>query len=194
MELILINDKKLKIMLSPEDVAEFELDCESADYDKTETRRAFWHILDEVKRKTGFDAASERVYIQLYPSREGGCEMYVTKVGLLPAACKTQKRGMLRVASERSLLYRFDGLAPMLAVCRELSNLGFSAPSDAFVDEGGSYYLYINGVRGFSMPTGLAFISEFGENEDAEAMRGYINEHAHPICTEDAIKTLGALA
>ena len=61
MELILINEKKLKIMLSPEDMREYEIDPDSVDYDKTETRRAFWSILDEAKHRTGFDAASERV-------------------------------------------------------------------------------------------------------------------------------------
>lgn len=194
MELILISDKKLKIMLSPEDMRAYELDCDSVDYDNTETRRAFWSILDEAKHQTGFDAASERVYIQLYPSREGGCEMYVTKVGLLPAACRAQKRGMLRVASERSLAYRFCELSYMLSACRELLRLGFAAPSEAFLGKDGSYYLYINGVRGFSLPDELEFMSEFGEKQDAEHLRAYISEHGKIICKEDAIKTLGALA
>ncbi len=194
MELILISDKKLKIMLSPEDMREYELDCESVDYDNTETRRAFWHILDEAKHKTGFDAASERVYIQLYPSREGGCEMYVTKVGLLPAACKTQKRGMLRVAAERSAAYRFSELSHLLAVCRELMRVGFTAPSEAFFDSDGSYYLYISGLRGFEEPPELEFLTEFGEREDAERRLVYLAEHARSICKTDAIKTLGALA
>ena len=42
MELILINEKKLKIMLTPEDMREYEIDCDSVDYARTETRRAFW--------------------------------------------------------------------------------------------------------------------------------------------------------
>ena len=90
MELILINEKKLKIMLTPEDMREYEIDCESVDYARAETRRAFWSILDEAKHRTGFDAASERVYIQLYPSREGGCEMFVTRLSC--AAGESAKR------------------------------------------------------------------------------------------------------
>ena len=158
MELILINDKKLKIMLTPEDMKEYEIDPENADYAKTETRRAFWSILDEAKHKTGFDAASERVYIQLYPSREGGCEMYVTKVGLLPKGVRSSEKGMLRVAGERALAYRFSELSHLLRVCRELARIEFSADSAAYSD-GEAYYLYIGGVRGFSLPAAARIFS-----------------------------------
>ena len=190
MELILINEKKLKIMLSPEDMREYEIDCDSVDYDKTETRRAFWSILDEAKHRTGFDAASERVYIQLYPSREGGCEMYVTKVGVLPSNCKTRQKGMLRVAAERRLAYSFEGLAELLQVCRRLLDSEIAGDSAAFADPEGKYYLYINGIRGFSVPECLSFISEFAASEEPDRLDSYVSEYCRPICTADAIKTL----
>ncbi len=82
MELIVISDSKLKIMLSGEDMKQYSIDCETLDYENTETRRAFWSILDEAKQRTGFDAASEKVFVQVYPSKDGGCEMYVTKLGV----------------------------------------------------------------------------------------------------------------
>lgn len=82
MELIVISDSKLKIMLTSEDLREYSLDCSTLDYENTETRRAFWSILDEAKHRTGFDAASEKVFVQVYPSKKGGCEMYVTKLGI----------------------------------------------------------------------------------------------------------------
>lgn len=78
----MISDSKLKIMLTKEDLKEYALDCNTLDYENTETRRAFWSILDEAKHRTGFDAASEKVFVQVYPSRAGGCEMYVTKLGV----------------------------------------------------------------------------------------------------------------
>ena len=82
MELIMISNSKLKIMLTSEDMKEYSLDCNTLSYENTETRRAFWSILDEAKHRTGFDAASERVFVQVYPSKKGGCEMYVTKLGV----------------------------------------------------------------------------------------------------------------
>lgn len=80
MELIKISDSKLKIALTPTDMEKYSLDIQTMDYDKTETRSAFWQLLDEAKHKTGFDAASEKIFVQIYSSAGGGCEMYVTKL------------------------------------------------------------------------------------------------------------------
>lgn len=83
MEFILINENKIKVMLSEEDLDEFEIDAEEMDYSNTETKRMFWDILSRAKHSTGFDTDGQRVLVQLYPSRKGGCEMFVTKIGLL---------------------------------------------------------------------------------------------------------------
>ena len=67
MELIRIGDSKLKITLTSDDMTQYDLDCDTMDYDNTETRKAFWDILDHAKQITGFDAAGDRVFVQLYP-------------------------------------------------------------------------------------------------------------------------------
>ena len=113
MELILISDKKLKVMLSASDMQKYELDNDTIDYDNTETRRAFWQILDEAKHKTGFDAASEKVFIQVYPSRGGGCEMYVTKLGALSSALPEDalsRKTSFSMLRGRIGIYHFDTL------------------------------------------------------------------------------------
>ena len=193
MELILINEIKLKIMLSPEDMMEYEIDCESVDYGKTETRRAFWSILDEAKHRTGFDAASERVYIQLYPSKEGGCEMYVTKVGLISPPGGEQAQGMLRVAQERRLAYSFPNMDALLRACSCLRGMEQAQNSAAFIDGGGRCYLYFFALRGFGIPDSLGVVCEFGSGEDADSILGYIHEHCRCICEKNAVETLGAL-
>lgn len=45
MEFIMISDSKLKIALTPADMKEYSLDCETIDYDKTETRAHFGNFL-----------------------------------------------------------------------------------------------------------------------------------------------------
>ena len=81
MELIKINDRKLKIMMTSEDMAEYELTRDNIDYENVDTRRALRSIFATAKQRTGFDASSERVFVQMYPSKAGGCEMYITKLG-----------------------------------------------------------------------------------------------------------------
>ena len=82
MEWIRISDNKLKIMLTAEDARRYALNCEAADYTELLTREAFREILSDVRVESGFDAADEKLYIQMYPSKGGGCELFVTKMGL----------------------------------------------------------------------------------------------------------------
>ncbi len=188
MELILISNSKLKIMLSPDDMREHRLCCDSVDYSNTETRRAFWSILDEAKQQTGFDAASSRVYIQLYPSRSGGCELYVTK--LLPEC----REGRSDKASEgRELIYRFEGIDPMLRVCRRLSLTGFDGSASAYIDEEKRAWLCLFCVDEHELDR-LAFIGEFGEECDPSSSHAYIAEHGRCICPQEAIERLASLA
>ncbi len=188
MELILISNSKLKIMLSPDDMREHRLCCDSVDYNNTETRRAFWSILDEAKQQTGFDAASSRVYIQLYPSRSGGCELYVTK--LLP---DSDKRHSDKPSNGRELTFRFEGIDPLLRVCRRLSLTGFDGSASAYCDEELHSWLCLSGVDDHELDR-LAFIGEFGEECDPSSSLAYIDEHGHCICPQEAIERLAVLA
>ena len=81
MELLRVTRSKLKISLDKEDMARFSLYGEKMDYEDEQTRRAFRKILSEVREQTGFDTEKERVMIRVFPSKDGGCEMFVTKIG-----------------------------------------------------------------------------------------------------------------
>ena len=80
MELIRINARKLKIMLTPTDMCHFELDAESFGEDSTKMHRAFRLLFDEIKHQIDFDADDNRISVQYFPSREGGCEMFISRL------------------------------------------------------------------------------------------------------------------
>ena len=215
MELILISDSKLKITLTSDDMAQYELDCDTMNYDNMETRKAFREIFDHAKSLTGFDTAGDRLFIQLYPSREGGCEMYVTKLGLVcaekrdregdrtrailphsqpetetsPSSCPFPRGGGER---DRTGAYRFEKMENLLCVCRQLARQGYASHSSAYRDERNRYFLILRErASTFGVPCGeFSFISEFGTPENAENIRLYINEHGFPICEGNAVNTL----
>lgn len=186
MELILINETKLKIMLTREDMKRYELDCDGADYDNTETRRAFWSILDEAKHRTGFDAARDRVFIQLYPSREGGCEMFVTKIGLLGAGGQNCDKSV-----PDEVAYGFDSLDQLLCCCRMLG--GENRNASAYAGERGDWYLLISPSDEAERRELCCILSEFGTAAEAEWLRMYISEHGRQIFGDKAISKLSAL-
>lgn len=96
MELIRIGEGKLKVMLTEEDMALYALDDTASDCSGTETRRAVFAILDAAKAQIGFDAARDRVCIQMFRGRAGGCELFVscTEKGgrALPPALRLPER------------------------------------------------------------------------------------------------------
>ena len=76
MELIRISAGKLKVMLTPEDVERFHLD--PASETPMGLHDSFRSLLCEIERKSGFDAGAKELSIQYFPSREGGCEMFIS--------------------------------------------------------------------------------------------------------------------
>lgn len=138
MELLMIDANKLKITLSEKELSSYSLTCDSIDYDNTETRRAFWSILDEAKHRTGFDAASDKIYIQVYPARDGGCEMFVTKLKSAGRPAVAVRREML----PGNLLFRFSALRDMLSASAALFAAGYILPSSAY-ETNGTYYLLL---------------------------------------------------
>lgn len=197
MELLRINDRKLKVTLSSEDMTAYSLTCEKIDYDNTETRRAFWCILDEAKHKTGFDAASDKVYVQIFPSRGGGCEMYVTKMTDSPEVPLPVTLKKEPLFFEKAL-FRFEKIEDMLSACACLIECGFTAPSTAYAASDG-YYLSVGQEEAPPFherrrgATAADLVAEFGLRMDASA-EGWLTEHAECICPEHAVERYASLS
>ena len=216
MDLIRIDDNKMKIMLTPRDMQCYALDADTMDYTRSETRKAFRHILDDVCVRTGFDAKGDQIYVQLYPSREGGCEMFVTKLDMVCAyhdsadhahtnahgrsSVEVRERALpsTEVERVRTAAFSFDALEHLLCVCRRLHDRCYNGQSAAYRGEEGRYYLLLS-ERGYgrhmliSGRSALSFIHEYGTPQNAEAVRLYIREHARPICEQDAVARLSSL-
>ena len=78
MELILISNTKLKIMLDESDMIKYHIGSES-DCAKGSTRRAIRSLLDCAREQIGFNTDGEEIFVQLYTSKKGGCELFITK-------------------------------------------------------------------------------------------------------------------
>lgn len=197
MDLILISSTKLKIMLTSGDMAAYSLTCDSIDYDNTETRRAFWDILDTAKHKTGFDAASDRVFIQVFPSKGGGCEMYVTKLVKSDNTKLYDKKTMtetvqvnLEAACRDREIYGFTEFNHMTDACRQLILSGYKGGSSIWADEAiFRYYLALEKTQGEQ----YLFLDEYGTKHFSDAAFTYIKEHCRCICENKAAERMAAL-
>ncbi len=198
MEWIKISANKLKVMLTAEDARHYELDCSTSACSDMATRAAFREILSDVCRETGFDTRQEETYIQMYPSKEGGCELFITKMGLLftgerewKAAKKENLRSArIRIAC-RDRAFLFDEMAALLSGCRSLLGSPFVADSRVFLDDTAHFWLI---VTPHEEATGdIGFLSDFGREVPFEAASTYLREHGQTLCDTAAVQTLGAL-
>ena len=194
MELRLVNENKLKITLTNEDMALLDITYEEMDYpDDIGTRRVLWEILDEAKRQTGFDAGSgkEKLYIKVHPDKGGGCFMYITK-GDEPQVYhksdphtyeKKFKSKLYTGVKKKRVLYMFHNSENLLEACNQLNLTGYSGKSDIFADES-RYYLYIEDNR----EPWLDLISEYGVLINNPYFGFYLDEHTKKIMSSDAVK------
>lgn len=209
MELIRISDSKLKIMLTPTDMCHFELNNDSLGDDTLKMRRAFRHLMDEVKRQSGFDADDRHISIQYFPSREGGCEMFVTNLPTMPPVTNAKEEKSLTKpinalfpaaqkpsgSFRKDCAYRFDDLNHLLRVCKRLWEMGYIGDSSAFLDEKKQYYLILTILCAspFSVPEEFGFVLEYGYWENPSLLKLYIREHGSVIRSPDAVEALALL-
>ncbi len=197
LELHRIGEEKLKVMLTPFDMMKYGLTAETLDYENTETRKAIWNILDHAKHETGFDGARGRICIEVFPEKNGGCAIYITRISE-----EKEEKMKSPEQKERLSVFSFEKAENMLRVCRCLFSRGYKKESHAYYENAErktSYFLALreeapSPKEKTKAPREHLFILEFGKRLEGEHMYSYLSEHCTPICTENAVKTLAPLA
>ena len=194
MELLVISESKLKVMMDKEDMEKYGLIGSDLDYDDPPTRKKLLRILDDVKAQSGFDTAADKLLIQLYPSRDGGSEMFVTKLGLLPASAEQslkRSRGVGVFCRESEIFFASD-FSSLLQMARLCDGLKYIENSSLFYEEGRGYYLILDERGSGGVPSPLWPLLEYGEPLPA-GRRAYIEEYTENLMEENAAHLLSSL-
>ena len=180
MDFLVVSDSKLKIMMSREDMREYEIDGDNIDYDNPKTRRAFWRILDAAKEKCGFEASGDKVLIQFYPAKDGS-EIFVTKLGILSVGAERTiaKSSKVAMLSTRRVIYRFSNFSSLLAAVHIIEREDFESSPRVYFDDGGSYFI-ITDERHNGRGAEISEITEYGR-EIPSNLLPYISEHSKEI-------------
>lgn len=176
-EIIPINDSKLKIMLDESDMKELHI-CEDADCARGETRLAIRTILERAKTQIGFNTEGSEIFVQLYTSKGGGCELFITKSNALPFASlnnegKSDKKPQRREGPHKKktqeescaitpkaetlptqrrstigkMIFSFESLRDMCDVCKILKEKKSGVESRAYRGADDNYYLVIENAN-----------------------------------------------
>ncbi len=195
MELILISSNKLKVILSKEEMKKYKLnsDCNISNISE---KKHFSSLLDEIKRKSGFDTMNDRIYVELFESLRGGCEIFITR------ETKTQIRELIspkndyfkKSVKESVLTYKFDCAEHLISAAKRLNTVNLSCESRLLSDEFGSFYLFLTFRDGYSSEThDLIFLDEYGVRLRDSSIRLYLGEHGKSICDMCAVEALSKI-
>ncbi|MBE6670590.1 MAG: adaptor protein MecA [Ruminococcaceae bacterium] len=209
MELILISESKLKIMLTADDMENYSISNEYLSYEKKETRRVFEKLLDEAREKTGFNSTSDRIFIQVYPSKNGGCEVYVTlncdekeNDGKIDKRTKDKSPNVRN--KRENCLYSFENIDDAISACCILKRNGYRNESSFYSDKSDSatvrYYLLLQEEvvqnqqgRKRKSVSKSDLANEFGKRLSSKEWLLYIKERADVIVGKNAVDVIGAL-
>ena len=195
MEIIHISASKLKVMLTREDLEEFGLDAETLDYADGETRELFGALLSHVKDAADFQTDGYRLLVRMFPSRDGGCELFLTRIADLPLEESLHAAERPEPALDA---FGFETLEELISVCRRLHGLGFCKKSSAYRSDEHRFYLLLEQARASKKEKSerispLAFLCEYGKAEAVDSVLELLFEHGTLICEDNAVERLGVL-
>ncbi len=76
-----LENGKIKVALSSDDLKELHITYEDMDYKNVETRRVIWSVLGEAQTELGKNINTDgKILIELCPAKNGGCIMFFTTV------------------------------------------------------------------------------------------------------------------
>ena len=176
MEVIRINRERIKIMLSPTDMEEMNINCDMLEVLDKDGKEAFSKIMQEARNKCGFISCGRKIYVQVFPSKDGGCEMFITKINDGEISDRLSKR--------KKYYYKFRCFEDLMKFCQAMMSLNYNC--SAYKDiEKENYYI--------TSEEKCDIYGEFGGKECSELCSVYITERCRLIC-EDAVNQLGRFA
>lgn len=187
MELIVIDESRIKLSLTSADISAY-----GAASAECVTPSLLRDIVNDVRQKFGCGSMDGRIYIQMYPSKGGGCELFVTKL-------RERKNRIIMKAGNESILaeykkyvfrgrviYSFNEMTGLLRTCRDLEYSGYNGMSNAYYDEIRHVYYIILECETHSAGENLGSLCR-------SASYYYITEHCRMI-SDRAVEQLAEFA
>lgn len=196
----MINSEKIKIMLTREDMTKYDIRMYSLGHTGSAIKEAFAEVLADIKAKTGFDTLSSKTILQVYPSRDGGCEVYLTRLspeggGNLHSDRFTDdnKRSDTKITIRRwleSVVFSFENITDVIDACRVLNDIAYDRSSSLHFCLG-AYYLFLETE---TKPKGandeLMRLSDYGKRISGKLTQAYIKEHGECLISDNAVSAL----
>lgn len=186
-----IDSRTIKVVLSDKDMAEYDLTYEEMDYSDSATRQAILEIMRRVQNKINLGIDHNKLFIEAFPSPEGGCILYVNIVEFEPPEKPTVKAKKELPRYDTPLIFELENLDAVTAVCKRLATdmQAGIVKSSLFHYEAHYYLLLYTYCR---MERKIQFIlQEYGDFlGKSTVLAAFFREHSKEISRDDAISTI----
>ncbi len=174
----------VKITLTRKDMSEYSIKSENLRARNSESKRSLTRFLERFRTESSLfpDRSADRLFLEAFPSEDGGCVMYVSTLGVEPLPdSKEDPQTVTFMAAAESF-----GDISRLAAC-----IAGKAASSVLYRVAGGWCLIAEAPRA-ELPLLSRLIGEFGEFSDDVTDICCTREHGTLICS-DALQTLAGL-
>lgn len=110
-----ISKSTVKVILSCNDMCDYQMDFNRLESNSFETRNMIISLLTKIQQKVDIDFSSDNLFIEAFSANDGGCLMYISIIE--DNECrKTSKSDFITITTE------FDNFNTMIILCRQLLN------------------------------------------------------------------------
>lgn len=181
-----LSANTVKITLTKQDMQSNALNAESIRSRTAESRRSLTRFLKRFQTESALfpEHSAERLFLEAFPSEDGGCVMYVSTLGAEPEPSSPKKARSVR------LMFAACDIGNVISLCGCVSRR-IQASSLYRLD--GKYCLVIRLSPGEADAVSH-IIEEFGDMYDDETDIARACEHGRLICRTNAAGIMSRLA
>ena len=191
MEILKIGKQAVKVSLNEAEANKYNILNNEA-LNEEEIKEGFSLLLKEIKSKTDFSYNNKKLFTEIFPSKNGGCEIYISCV--IADSNKTVYKDKSQEEARKKpsyAVYELDNLCNLLKVIYRLRETKFNDKSSIFYDdEGEKYLLLLENVSYKSIK--YSFVLEYARYIKCNYI-SYLNEHFKCIAKNNAVKKFSTL-
>lgn len=204
MKFNLVNDDKLQIIISKEDMAKHDMQKWDLAPHNPDAQKLFYEILEEAREACGFDVGQNaQLMIEAYPMTGESLLLTVTKLKgghpRLPLDLDIESLGQalmeelgieedLPEVQAEEVVYRFETLEDVIQAAHLLKP-SYDGASQLLRYET-AYYLVLQ-EKEWLTDSGIAVLTEFGD--EIRTVSAFFAEHGQMVMAERALEILAAL-
>ena len=180
MEFMKIGHDSLKITLSAKEAKMYDLE-EGSTLDSEEMKNTFTKLLLRAKKEIGYRYAGERVVAEIFSSKNGGCEIFLSY-----ADDQAGEQRETKYKKTLSSVFMSERLEDVILLFKRIKDVGFRGKSSLYLDEINERYYIILEDREIKDGKYL-FVHEYARQQKSNSI-AYIEEHCKGIKEHKAVE------